>query len=261
MARRRIADEPTSRLAMWARRFAFFALAVALLAAVLVQAGFVEPVPGLVTFGGALVIAAFGMVLALGAFIVIWNDGLKGLGYAFFALAVGVGLMAYPAYLGIRSYGLPALNDITTDMADPPRFERIASLRPPAANAVAYSPSAAAVQRRIYPDIETLQLTTTPQEAYEAALAVVIKRKWLVIDARSPQGGRRAGRIESVARTPIMGFRDDVVVRIRPSAGAARVDVRSASRYGKYDFGTNARRVRALIEDIEEAAGNQPATR
>lgn len=262
MARRRIAEEPTSRLAIWARRCAFFALAVALLAIVMVQSGFIEPVPGLVVFGAALVVAAFAMLLALCAFIVIWNEGSKGFGYAIFALAAGVALIAYPAYLGVRGYGLPALNDITTDTADPPRFEAIARLRPREANPVAYPGARAAeLQRTAYPDIEALQLTVTPQEAYEAAFGVVSKRKWLVIDARSPQGGRRDGRIESVSRTPIMGFRDDVVVRVRPSQGGARVDVRSASRYGKFDFGTNARRVRALMEDIEDAAGAQPAAR
>jgi uncharacterized protein (DUF1499 family) len=55
-----------------------------------------------------------------------------------------------------------------------------------------------------------------------------------------------------VARTPIMGFRDDVAVRIRPTADGARIDVRSASRYGRHDFGTNAARLRSLLEDIDE---------
>jgi hypothetical protein len=52
-----------------------------------------------------------------------------------------------------------------------------------------------------------------------------------------------------------MGFRDDVVVRIRPAPGGARVDARSASRYGRSDLGANARRIRALLEDIDDAAG------
>lgn len=260
--RRRIAEEPVSRLAIWARRFAFFALAVALLAIVVVQSGFIDPVPGLITFVGSLVIAGFAMLLSFGAFIVIWNDGLKGFGYALFALAVGVALIAYPAYLGARSYGKPPLNDISTDTDDPPRFEAIARLRPRTANPVAYpGAKAAELQQKMYPDLEPLQLTATPQEAYDAALEVITRRKWLAIDTRSPLGGRRDGRIEAVARTPIMGFRDDVVVRIRPSSGGARVDVRSAARYGTYDFGTNARRVRALLDDIDDAVGSQPARR
>jgi hypothetical protein len=88
-------------------------------------------------------------------------------------------------------------------------------------------------------------------------MAVATKRKWLLVDTRAPGPGRPAGVIEAVARTPIMGFRDDVVIRVSPQgADAARVDVRSASRFGSHDFGANASRVRALLEDIDDASGN-----
>ena len=60
-----------------------------------------------------------------------------------------------------------------------------------------------------------------------------------------------------MARTPIMGFRDDIVVRIRPGPEGARVDIRSASRYGRSDLGANASRVRALVEDIDDVAGSE----
>ena len=78
------------------------------------------------------------------------------------------------------------------------------------------------------------------------------KRKWRIVDDRPPQPPRRDGRIEAVARTPIMGFRDDVVVRVRRDDDGARIDVRSASRYGRHDFGTNAARIRSLLEDIDD---------
>jgi Protein of unknown function (DUF1499) len=54
-----------------------------------------------------------------------------------------------------------------------------------------------------------------------------------------------------------MGFRDDVVVRVRQIQGGSRVDVRSSSRYGQFDFGANAARVRSLLEDIEYEIENQ----
>jgi uncharacterized protein (DUF1499 family) len=74
-----------------------------------------------------------------------------------------------------------------------------------------------------------------------------------VIDARAAQASSvRDGVIEAVARTPILGFRDDVVVRIRPTVDGTRIDVRSASRYGRHDLGTNAKRVRSLIDDIDD---------
>jgi hypothetical protein len=33
--------------------------------------------------------------------------------------------------------------------------------------------------------------------------------------------------------------------------------VRSSSRFGSFDFGSNAARIRTLIDDIDEAVGNE----
>ena len=100
------------------------------------------------------------------------------------------------------------------------------------------------------------------QRAYEVALALVTKRKWLVIDERAPQPPRRIGRIEAVARTPIMGFREDVSIRIAPDAEGSRVDIRSSSRYFESDLGSNAARVSSLIEDINNAVDSaKPAVK
>ncbi len=90
-------------------------------------------------------------------------------------------------------------------------------------------------------------------------MAVMTKRKLRPVDARVPQAGRREGRIEVVVRTPIMGFRDDVVIRIRPDPDGARVDIRSTSRYGRHDFGTNAARIASLSEAIDDAVGRSHA--
>ena len=94
------ADEPTSRLAIWARRCAFFALAATVLSILIVRSGILELVPALATFAGALVFAVIGIVLAFGAFVVIWKDGIGGMGHAFAAIGIGCALIAYPAYLG-----------------------------------------------------------------------------------------------------------------------------------------------------------------
>lgn len=252
MARRRIAHEPTSRLAIWARRCAFFSLVATLLAIIIVRAGLLEIVPALATLAGALLLAAFAILLALGAFIVIWRQGIEGGGKAVAAMMIGIALLAYPTYLGVRGYQLPAINDVTTDPIDPPRFDVVARLRP--RGTVDYAGLYAAEQQRAaYPDIEPLTVAATPQIAYDAAIGVINKRKWRVVVDRPPQAGRRDGQIEAVARTPILGFRDDVVVRVRPVREGARIDARSASRYGRHDLGANAGRLRGLLEDIDEA--------
>jgi uncharacterized protein (DUF1499 family) len=211
--------------------------------------------PALGTFAAALLCAVFAILLALGAFVVIWKDGLDGGGRAFGAIAIGGALLAYPAYLGVRAYQLPMINDVTTDPIDPPRFDVVARLRP--RGTVEYAGLYAAdLQRTAYPDIEPLDLTVPPQAAYDAAVAIITKRKWRVVVDRPP-GGRRDGQIEAVARTPIMGFRDDVTLRIRAIPDGSRIDVRSASRYGRHDFGTNASRVRNLLEDIDDLVSSK----
>ncbi|MBM3527106.1 MAG: DUF1499 domain-containing protein [Alphaproteobacteria bacterium] len=256
MARRRIADEPTSRLAIWARRCAFFSLVATILSVIITRSGFVEIEPALATFAGALLFSVIGIVLALGAFVVVWKDGIGGAGYAFSAIGIGAILLAYPAYLGTRAYSLPMINDIVTDPIDPPRFDVIARLRP--RGTVEYAGLYAAEQQRMaYPDIEPLVVTATPQQAYDAAMHFMLRRKWRVIVDRPPQAGRRDGQIEAVAHTAFMGFRDDVALRVRPDGEGARIDVRSASRYGRHDLGANASRIKSLLEEIDGRLATQ----
>ena len=264
MARRYVHSEPTSKLAIWARRMAGFAFAATVLAIIIVRSGALEVKPAIATFGGALAIAVVALLLALAAFTVIWMEGLAGMGAALSAMAISLFLLAYPAYLGVRAYRLPWIYDITTDPIDPPRYEALARARPRDANPVTYTGLYTAEQQRnAYPDVGPLGTNASAQAAYRAALTVMNKHKdsflapyWRVIDAREPVG-RRDGRIEAVAYSSIMGFRDDVVLRVREDPDGARIDARSSSRYGSFDFGTNASRVRRLLNDIEEAIRNQ----
>ena len=273
MRRRHFTEQPISRLAIWARRIALFSLAATLVAVIVVRSGALEIVPALSTLAGALVLACVAILLAFGAGIVIWREGVAGGRHAVTAFFIGAALIAYPAYLGIKASRLPAIYDITTDPIDPPRFDAIARLRPRDANPVTYAGLYAAEQQHTaYSDIEPDDTTATPQEAYDAAMKVITKRRWRVVDARPPQGplpriidaraaqgaAVRDGIIEAVARTPILGFRDDVVVRVRATSEGARIDVRSASRYGRHDLGTNAKRVRNLIDDIDDVLAAPP---
>jgi uncharacterized protein (DUF1499 family) len=259
MARRlRLGEEPMSRLAAWSRRLALFALAVAALSILIVRSNLLEIVPALATFAAALVFAALAILLAFPAFVAIWREGKTGFGAAMSGLLLGLLLLGYPGYLAYRASKLPPISDISTDAGDPPRFDALARARP--SDRIAYPGAAAAqMQRAAYPDVAPLQVSAPVKLTYDVALALVTKRKWHVAEARPPAGNRRDAVIEATARTPIMGFRDDVVIRVSPTSEGARVDMRSASRYGLYDFGANAARIRSLLEDIDDAVGAVPA--
>lgn len=250
--------EPLSALASWARRLAVFSLVATIVSVIVVRFGFLDFKPALTTFFGALACAGLSIVIGLAAFAAIWQNGSRGMSRVLLAFLIDAAILAYPAYLAYQYRKLPAIHDITTDPIDPPRFEALARLRAgdganPAVYAGLYS---AEQQRTAYPDIEPVNLDVPVQRAYEIALQVVNRRKWLVIDERAPQLPQRIGRIEAVARTPIMGFREDVSIRIMPDGDGARVDVRSSSRYFEHDLGTNAARITKFAEDVNEAVDN-----
>jgi hypothetical protein len=269
MGRRRILEEPVSRLAIWSRRVALFSLVATFIGVIIVRSGALDVVPAVSTLAGALALAVVAILLALGAGIMIWKDGLGGFRQAASAVFIGLALIGYPAYLGVRAYQLPAIYDVTTDPIDPPQFDAIARLRPRDANPVTYQGLyAAELQHVAYSDIEAEQTTATPQEAFDAAMKVISKRRWRVVNARPPAQGLpptrvsnprvpqdfsgRDGIIEAVARSLILGFREDVVVRIRATNDGTRIDARSASRYGRNDLGSNATRMRNLMSDIDD---------
>jgi uncharacterized protein (DUF1499 family) len=260
MARRPFPDEPVSKVAIWSSRLGWFAFAVAVLSIIIVRSGLLEIVPALATFAAALVFAGLAILLAFAAFVVIWRQGLRGLGRGLLGLFLGLALLAYPAFLGSRALRLPEISDITTDTTNPPRFDVLARLRP--RGRTDYPGQAtAALQRTAYPDVVPLELDVPTKVAYDAALALVTKRKWNIVDTRAPTLVRRDGVIEAVARTPIMGFRDDVVIRVSPLGQGTRIDMRSASRFGNHDLGANASRIRSLLEDIDDTVSSTPEPR
>ena len=264
MARRFSASyqsEPISALASWARRLAVFAAVTALVSVIVVRFGFLEMRPALATFFGALACAGLSILVSLAAFAAIWQNGSRGMGRILAALLINALVLAYPAYLGYKYRQLPAIHDITTDPIDPPRFDALARLRASdGANTAVYAGLYSAEQQRLaYPDIETVQLDVPVQRAYEATLALVTRRKWHIVDARPPQPPRREGHIEAVARTPVMGFREDVAIRVLADGTGARIDIRSSSRYFESDLGSNAARIAKLIEDLNNVADDNVA--
>src|SRR5215831_16611935 len=249
-------SEPFSGLATWARNLAVFSVVAVLVSILIVRFGFLEMRPAIATFFGALGLAAFSILIGLLGFAAIWQNGTRGMSRILVAFVIDAVVLAYPAYLALQYRKLPPIHDITTDPIDPPRFEALGRLRSgDGANTAVYAGLySAEQQRQAYPDIEPVELQIPVDRAYAITLQLVNKRKWLVIDERAPQPPRRIGRIEAVARTPIMGFREDVSIRVVPDGDDSRVDIRSASRFFESDLGSNAARVTRFIDDLSTAA-------
>jgi uncharacterized protein (DUF1499 family) len=138
---------------------------------------------------------------------------------------------------------MPNINDITTDMTNPPQFVKIMPLRQNIEVPAVYGGSRIANQQRAsYPDIKPLILPVAPSTAFTTALKEAEGRGWKIVNADASKG-----IIEAVATTFWFGFKDDVIVRINRAPGGSRVDMRSVSRVGTGDIGANATRIRSFL--------------
>ena len=164
-----------------------------------------------------------------------------------FGLLLSAVTVGVPYRLVQMAKRLPPIHDITTDMADPPVFVAVLPLRVSATNAAEYAgDSIAAMQRAAYPEVQPLTLPVPPSAAFERAVAAAKDMGWEIVAGDSP-----SGRLEATATTTWFGFKDDVVVRIRPANGGSRVDVRSVSRVGRGDVGANAARITRYLDEVQ----------
>jgi uncharacterized protein (DUF1499 family) len=155
--------------------------------------------------------------------------------------------------LTVRTHGVPAINDFTTNPADPPSFKEAARIPANAGRDLAYPASFAAIQRACCADLAPLRLPLPPDRAFANALGVASSMGWEVT-AKDPADGR----IEAVATTRLFGFHDDIAIRVRPDGDGSVVDMRSKSRDGKGDLGTNAARIRAFTTALRDRDGARP---
>ena len=229
------------------------ALAGGILAIVLVVGSgpaYKAGVPLPAAFGGLALGVLLGAAAALAgvaALVMGWRRGQPISIPVTAGLVIGLLAFAVPFQRIFAARGLPAIHDISTDVQNPPAFQAVLPLRDGAPNDVAFRPETANEQLRAYPDIRPLVLTEPPDAVFARALDAAREMDWDIVAA-----DRAAGRLEATATTRWFGFRDDVVVRLTPeSTGGTRVDVRSVSRVGRGDLGTNAARIREFLAELQ----------
>ena len=200
--------------------------------------------------------ATYGALAGAAVALLVWvvlmlARATRGRAVAAAALVLNAAIAGPPLYLVQQAQKLPNIHDISTDTNDPPAFVAVLPLRKNARNPVEYRAETAAQQKLGYPDIAPLLLPVPPDQAFARAERAARATGWEIV-AVAPE----ALRIEATATTLFFGFKDDVVIRIRPQASNAQgslVDVRSLSRIGGSDVGANAERVRKFLERL--AAG------
>ena len=145
----------------------------------------------------------------------------------------------------------PAIHDITTDQQQPPQFVLAAKDRVDGDNPVAYDFANLEAQQKSYPSLQSLKVQRDQEAVQSAVESVVQQMDWRLLGTREGDGWY----LEAVATTAVFRFRDDVVIRVRPvnvdGETLIEVAVRSASRVGLGDMGTNAKRIIAFFEALQ----------
>ena len=170
--------------------------------------------------------------------IAFYNQARVHVGFTFSLFVLS--FFVFQFYLAISH---PPVNDVTTDPLDPPRFE------------VARSPESFENVRTFLGEhsyngsskVQSFRSRLSPPDAFDVALEIVNDRDWKI-----HLSSRDKGFIEFTDTTFWFGFKDDGVIRIREDRMGSLVDMRSVSRVGKSDLGTNARRIRHFLEDFGE---------
>ncbi|WP_072391041.1 DUF1499 domain-containing protein [Hyphomicrobium sp. CS1GBMeth3] len=242
-------EPATSR---WATRAALFAFGLLVTAAFLFRL-FGMPTPVAYNLAAvAMGVAVLSIACAAVAALIIWRTGRPGTARVLFAVCLSLGLIAVPVVFAMWLRDYPLINDVTTDFQNPPAFLAVAKLRGPGDNDVGYRARSAEAQKLAYPDIRPMRIDRPSEEAYALVVDAVKRLKMEIVreDPPDPEAGT-PGAIEAVDRTLVMGLYEDVAVRVVGDGESARVDIRSASRFGRADMGANAEGVRELTKEIQ----------
>jgi uncharacterized protein DUF1499 len=197
---------------------------------------------------GAWTGLAASFVALIGAWVARPGAHPRGFALALAGVVLGAAAFAVPFAMLQYAKSTPPIHDITTDTENPPRFVAILPLRKGSPNPIEYQgESVSREQRAAYPDVQPATLLEPPAAAFQRALNAAREAGWQIVAALPNEG-----RIEATDTTAWFGFKDDIVVRVTPSGGGSRVDVRSVSRLGEGDLGKNAARIRAYLRRLQQ---------
>ena len=200
----------------------------------------------LVKYAGFISAAAV-VVCLVGLALWQWKVFPEGLRPALIGLVIGGCVLGLTLKWKTNLASVPYIHDITTDTENPPLFVAVLPLRVGAENPAEYGgPELAQQQKDGYPDLKPGSVNSPPDAVFPRALQAAKDMGWKIVDADP-----NSLRIEATDTTWWFGFKDDVVVRLTPSTTGSRIDVRSVSRVGKSDVGTNARRINAYLARVK----------
>ena len=233
-------------LATWGLRLAIAAPLIAIFLIALFRFGVMDFRLPLLGVAVATLVSIVALLLSAAA--LIGGIGGDGAHMQKAAIAVLVALVVLYAPLNTLRKGgdVPRIHDISTDLDNPPMFDKVTALRASSDNSLALDEKVQAAQKAYYTGLAALSLSGSPADNFAAALQAAEDMGWQVVAS-----DKTKGHIEATATTALFGFKDDVVIRLSGAKGGTKIDMRSASRVGLSDLGANAARIEAYFTKLQ----------
>jgi len=239
-----------SRTAVIARYLLVIGIALIILSPLTYRTGILDLGIALPMFPAGVVASLLAILVGLAGIITTRNAAGRGKAMtAFVGGLIVVGIIGI-TFAPMAMNGAPAIHDITTDTKDAPVFVALRAARDAAPNETEYvGGEIAAAQLAAFPELQTKIMDQPGNSIFAAAENVAAGMGWDIAASVPAEG-----RIEATATTRIYGYKDDIVIRIRPTMeSTTEIDVRSASRVGLGDLGANAARISAFLAALDDA--------
>lgn len=235
----------TSKWAIWARRFASFAVPLAVIPVVLHRQQVVSTEAFHAMELVALVVALVALLVSLGALVRLWITGDRGWDRAFGGLVLSLVCLAPFAYGVAEASRYPRVTDVSTNSSAP-----LELLEPPA------QPEPAADRAAVeaaFPNARTRSYPIDAPKLYDVVSKLVDDWGWDVRQAQEPDTAGGSGKINAIVIT-WLGWRDEVAIRVSPNPEGAEVDMRSASLTPSLsDLGANGHRIEQFLLAVDTA--------
>lgn len=252
-----LVERRISSAVVWSRRLAWFSGVLFVVAGASHRFGLLETIPFLWVLAIIAILAATAVLLAAAGFSRIWSFGEPGARDAMFGGALGLAVLSPFLFAGYCVFAYPQLHDISTDPSDPPLLTLAARQRGPGMNTITgIDAESAALQQERYPEVVSRRYDLPTERVQDIVDQLVATRGWKPIGTSTRSEGddpdAAAVTMEFLAGSPVVGFPSDVAIRLIEEDASTYVDMRSASRYGRHDFGDNARRIEGFLGEMDK---------
>ena len=231
----------TSKWAIWARRFGSLALPLAIIPVFLHRERLITTSDFAVVETIAMAVGLLGLFLAVGAFVRLWITGDQGWGKAMMGFFLSLLCLAPFGVVFFLTMRFPSTADISTDQVNPPGVVSQLPAHPPA-DYEAITAAFPNAQNRTYP-IAAAQM-------FAIIVSLVEDREWELRARREPQTPLASGQVNAVATT-LLGWREEVAIRIQGSPQGSVIAVRSAALHPGHDLGENGRRIEEFLGALD----------